>query len=490
MGAQVENSGKNLQVCFHTTVQKAFPHGFQPAVAMDRKKFVNSWSALGFGKFPGDVNYEGPFLDIAKKVCFSADRKYYAFTSEARFAIQSLLSEAKQKGYNTIYYTTFYHTYQNILEEAGVVNDRYLSAALYKYFPDVDCSREYFRLDGKISPETELLELFREKCAMRIDEVQEARPLLPEFFLLQTLKNSRRFISYGGYLFIAPAYIKIDNYEVAKAVSEIAERLEKKDYAPSSDWKLPNTIAENPEVPLEALIRILCARHFPGYKLTDTGLLCRPGFKLKTSDIIRNFCLENDKFSLSDIVYHVYKFMPRIAMNQVIAIAQATAVQVGEKEFVNLDYLDLDIDAIDNALMRIAGDFPISIQHVPDLFSLPAIEGYPWNLHLLASYCLNKSKCFFLARLSANNSLFGIIAPERFRNLDYYVLSAVIAVQHGVEPEEGAIKKFIFNHGLVAKKREGYISEIKKNMLYFMQEKADQEALAEKKPGKAHSPGM
>lgn len=461
---------RNLQVDFHTTVQKAFPYGFKPDVLMERIKLVNAWSALGFGKFPYDAQNEIPFLELAKRVGMFVNGRYYIFTNEARAAIRAVLDEVEQTGANLIFYDKLYEAYQHALTEAGVPNVEFFDVSLHKYFPDLNCSREYFRFKVEITPEREMIGIFGQRVAMTVEEIEAALPWQSQSFIRETLSHAQHLMNCGEGLYILAEALVFDEAEVAAAFRTVSMMLEEQGFAGLYAWELPHTMAINPGVPLWGLIKVLAKRRYPIYRLTDTGVLCRPGYYIKHATLIRDYCKNTRAFSLADIEAYMLQHVKTIAVNQIVKIAQESALQIDEKHFVALDTYEFDIEVIDRELERRLEGFPSSVKDIRDLKSLPAPSGAKWTHHMLASYCLRKSWDFALVRPTANNSAHGIIVPRHLAGLDYYTLAATILLYHNVRPEFEEVQKFTMTHGMLYSKKRSPILQVISKMYELTEE--------------------
>lgn len=461
---------KNLQVEFHTTLQEAFPYGFKPDVLMERMKLVNAWNALGFGKFPYDAQNEIPFLELAKRVGMFVNGRYYIFTNEARAAIRAVLDEVRQAGANLVFYSRLHDAYQHPLTEAGVPNAEFLSVSLHKYFPDLTCSREYFRYDAEITPEREMIGIFNKKVAMRQDEIEAALRWQSPDFVAETLKHAQHLMNCGSGLYILSDALVFDEAEVAAAFRVVSGMLDEQGFAGLHAWELPHTLAINPGVPLWGLIKVLAKRRYPIYRLTDMGVLCRPGYWIKTGTLIRDFCKNTRAFSIDDVEAYIRQHVESVAINQIVRSAQAWALQIDERRFVALDTYEFDIDAIDAELQRRMDGFPCAVKDIRDLGSLPVPEGARWTPHMLASYCMRKSWALSLVRPAPNNSAQGIIVPRRLAKLDYYTLAATLLLFHNIAPEFDAVHKFTTEHGLFYSKKRAPILRVISRMYELTEE--------------------
>lgn len=442
---------------FTNLIRREFPGGLTPGSIIDRKKLARLFQDhLPFSSH-ADYEDEASITALCKEFCIPVGKKFYAVSPAARCNLAKILEELHSSLRNTIYFICLYNKYAQGLQGIDINSPQILSACINKFF-SVSVNEEYFCFHPLETPEMEVLRIFGESIIVTPESIGERLPFIPVDIVRKILADSGRFIAQKNDTLISKAALEFDEEEFEKALAETRAQINETGYMPLKLLKFPCTQELNPGIPRETILTAFAE------KLSDKELERHAQFiRCKNApslpSIITEFCRNADSFSYDELKE---KFgIDGVSIRNWIGLAQKSAIQVDKEHFVNRDKIEFDVQKIDATLLDLTGGKPFTILSFTEFALLPPVHGYPWNSHLLQSFCIHASEIFSLSQPACNNSCIGIIfRKDSAKNSDYSSLVVKIALEDGISPDFISMKRYIEKKGIFANKRDYTINNL------------------------------
>lgn len=441
---------------FNALVLKSFKYGIRPRLAADRAKATAAWLEMFGVPF---VEGEDALTSLARKSCAEVDGTFYGISLEAIAILDAEIATIHNGGMNTVYFDRLYQAHSHSLFAAGLLSADIMAGAIKNRYPYFVFANDHFRIDKAKTLEDEILSLAEGRDNIVFYELAKALPFIPQDKLKDCLQNCIRLEAVNDDNFVRVDSTLFDEDEREKCLQIVKNQLTNDGYCPSQLLSLNRSADNNPDVPKEILTKIFVRLVLGDQYVLRGGIIRKIDTNLKTSTLIRNYCLEHSSFRLDELAAYADSLGKRGNVHY-LQIAQNTSIQIDANRFVALDMIDFDIDAIDTALDIVIEKRMSPLLSVSSFHLFPAISGYRWNHHLLMSYCLLESNKYTFLCPAHNNKCVGIICRKDNKENNYYFLAANIAISDNIEININSVENYALSKGLLGRKRTSAVRQL------------------------------
>ena len=290
------------------------------------------------------------------------------------------------------------------------------------------------------------------------EQLKARLPYVPIDKIKQVLAQNRDFIWVNTGIYTHTSKLEIDKVEQRAIEQRIEGKIAEQGYVSLANIAVSNNLERNPELSETAvkngLFQICLADRYE-----KRGNIITPkGSVLNSVAVFKDYCLSHDRLTL-DKLLGFEKEISCNGYNQSLFVAYDTMVRVDKDTFVSEGEIEFDIELTDNALARFVKTDTIPLRAVKSFTLFPYVDGYPWNLFLLESYCRRFSNLFKFQCLSVNSKNVGAIVRKSAGFTDYPAVLAYAVANSDVRLREKEVGDFLFESGYVAR-RTGVISNV------------------------------
>lgn len=392
-------------------LRSAFKHGFRMHSSLEFQRFDHCFEQIYHEPLPLT---EDALLSMIQGCCLIYGEMAYLPEELIDEPLkQKLLEDIEQKmrSGQRVFYQVIYDQYSNALISSKIQNVDMLKSYLSYVFKDQYHMAQSY-MSCVLDDSNPALDDIRE-CVLShgktisFDQLYASLPNLPKQVIEEALHTSHEFILFThacvheSQLYFPDDFLKeIDN--------QIQQTLEDKGFMTGDD--LYNVIKENyPDVidnnigfPVYGFRDILKTKYKFDEKYAFQGNIISPlGKNLSSKDILKNYALSHDTFTVSDILNLTSNSKSdgkySLARGYIDTLYESH-LRISQEGFASKKYAQFDIDAIDDLLDRICVNEYIPLQSIAD-FSLFPYAGFPWNTFLLEHYVAEYSKKFKLIHI-------------------------------------------------------------------------------------------
>jgi hypothetical protein len=252
--------------------------------------------------------------------------------------------------------------------------------------------------------------------------------------------------------------IEFDKAECVEVCSHIKTDISDNGFASLASVYFPESLALNPELS-EAAIKSgvfqVCLSE--GFE-RQGNIITAKGGALNSADVLEGFCRSNVRLTLDDLC-DCEKEITGYVNNQSLAAAYRCMIRINRDTFVSDSEIQFDVAATDCALDRFIPGDVIPLQGVTSFMSFPYINGFPWNLYLLESYCRRFSERFEFQCLTVNSLNVGAIFRRAAKYASYAEVLAAAVASEPIELSSKDVGDYLVGRGYIAR-RTNFVADV------------------------------
>jgi hypothetical protein len=435
-------------------LEKAFPNGIRPNSRIDIKNFQKYFFQINGVEIPSGID----MASLLETIGIRHGEKIFPVTSSGKNSLANLLDHLISQGNRLFYYDEFYDTHADFLGQIHISSAELLKTVLISIFPSCHYSRLYFSVSKNDSIESEVLRCFNMATTLLYEQIKEKLPYVPLDKIKQVLTQNGDFIWVSSGIYTHIGKIEIDEFDLRTIERKIKAETAEHGYISLAAIDVTQSLGLNPTLSEAAIKKGLFQKYFADRYENRGNIITRKGTILSSVAVFEDYCRAHERLTLDEL-FEFEKEIYGNAYNRSLSVAYDTMVRVDKDTFVSDSQINFNVELTDNAISRFVKTDVIPLRAVTSFTLFPYIDGYPWNLFLLESYCRRFSKSFKFQCLSANSLNVGAIFRKSAGFTDYTSILAYAVAHSDVRLLEKEVGEFLFDSGYVARRR-GVVSKV------------------------------
>jgi len=435
-------------------LEKHFPNGIRPDSIIDINKLKNIYRTdTGVG-LPSEIEISSLLYEIG----ISHGKKVFIFPSSSKKSLKALIDDLVSEGYRLFYYNEFYKIHAKYLQQIHIFSAELLRLVLSSLLPSLYYTKKHFSVTKNESAEGALSSCFASAHSLSYQQLKERLPYLPLEKIKQILAQNSEFIWVNTGLYTHISNIEIDEVERLTVERKIKTEITECGYVSLATFDVSASFERNPALSETAvkngLFQICLADRYEkrGNIITSKGAV------LNSVAVFKDYCLSRERLTLDELI-ELEKVINGRVNSQSLFVAYDTMVRIDKDTFISEGEIKFHVEPIDNALARFVKKDVIPLWAVKSFTLFPYVDGYPWNLFLLESYCRRFSNLFKYQCLSVNSKNVGAIFRKSAGFTDYPAVLAYAVANSHIRLSEKEVGDYLFENGYIAR-RTGIISNV------------------------------
>jgi len=442
------------KISIEAVLEKHFPNGIRPASIIDINKLKNFYFAFTCEHLPADIEISSLLLTIGIK----HKDKVFAISSSNKKDLMKLIDDLISEDNLLFFYEELYDAHAVFLQKIQIFSPELLKTVLSGILPFFRYSRIFFSIDKRVTAESEVLRCYETAVCLSYEQLKEKLPYVPIDKIKQVLSQNQDFIWVSAGVYTHTSKLEIDTIECQAIEQQIEGIIDEQGYVSLANIDFFNNDGRNPDLSEIAVRNGLFQKCFTDRYEKRGNIITPKGSVLNSYAVFKEYCLSHSSLTL-DKLLGFEKEISFNGYNQSLFVAYENMIRINKDTFVSDNEIEFNIELTDKALARFVHRNVIPLRAVTSLTLFPHIDGYPWNLFLLESYCRRFSNLFAFQCLSANSRNVGAICRKSAGFTDYPAVLAYAVANSGVRLHEKDVADFLFNSGYVAR-RTGIIAEV------------------------------
>lgn len=400
----IELKSEKLDVSDYCLVIKSqFPDGYAFTNPLRKKRFIREYAKITGKEFSDSDNV------------YNRKIRQVGFISEEKVYLPSIISDEIKKGIKifidsflekspVVYYSVIYQAFNEKLSSAfGEDMLKNYITFIFKNmysFSDMFVASKGMQVDMK----RVLIETFLNcGCPLNIDEIYNKLPNISRDAINAIIKDKDFIVNFKGKSYFYKDIFVIDDIELNAIKTFIIKKIQEKESVNGTELysfindKLPNLIESNPGVTDLGFKNILKLKLIDNFNFKG-DIISAIDQELDIHKLYKNFCKQREKFTISELK----EFKNSIKQSYIDwDVVLMEAVRINSNTFIRRDYINFDVQKIDNAIDSYFSKDYISFNDVINFTEFPSI-GYTWNNYVLESYLFVNSIKFKLLHASFN----------------------------------------------------------------------------------------
>lgn len=436
-------------------LEEHFTNGIRPNSIIDINKLKRYYHEATNGEI---ISEDIDIPSLLNVIGIRHDEKVFSIPASGKKGLVHLLDRLISKENRLFFYDEFFDIHADFFQEMHIFSSELLKTLLPNILPSFFYLRSFFSIEGNITVESEVLRCYETAVCLSYDQVKAKLLYVPLDKIKQVLAQYSDFIWVAAEVYTHVSKVEIAGNDRHIAEDKVKDEIAERGYASLASLDVLASLELNPDLSETAVKNGLYQICFAGRYEKRGNIIAPKGKIINSVSVFRDYCLTHDHL----MVYELLEFEKEIngsVHSQSLSVAYDTMVRVDKDTFVRDSEVSFDIEATDNALALFIHTGVIPLQAVTSFTSFPYINGYPWNLYLLESYCKRFSKHFMYQCLSVNSRNVGAIFRRSAGFTDYIdVLAAAVAATN-IQLNEKVVGDFLFENRYVAQ-RTGSISKV------------------------------
>lgn len=407
-------------------LSSSFANGMRKNAAIAQKKFRKAYLDLTGRELPESVDID--VLASAAGVAY--DGKFYAVSETDRQEMRKLISTAAGNGNRVIFYEEFYRRHLDFMARAGIFSSDMLSAVLRQILPEMWYNRTFFTLTDGDTLEQNIVNCFGDASMRTYDEIKVRLVYADLSQIRQICSYSNKFVWVKDETYALTDRIQLSQADIDQSLGTISQDIERQGFSVFQRISVSESMEWNPDMPEAAIQKALYLKHLAPLYAKNRSIITPLGVSLTAPMIMMEHCKGLRETTLSELQAYEEELTDRSTYS--LYAACETMIRVDRDHFVSLDAIDFNIRTIDDALSLYVQGKVIPLASVKSFTSFPEVDGHPWNLFLLDSFCRHKSLQFHTMGGPAKSRPVGAIFPVQMRFDSYNDLLARTVAESGL----------------------------------------------------------
>lgn len=432
-----------------------FVNGMRKNAAIAQKRFRRAYLDLTGDVFPESVNID----ELAAAVGFEYAGKFYAVSENNQQTLQKLVLAAVRIGNRVMFYEELYRQHMDFMAEAGVFSADLLKAVLKQIFPDMCYKRTFFSPTDKDSLEQDIIDCFGDTPMRTCAELKERLLYANLSQIRLTCSRSDKFVWAKEETYALTDQIRLWQSDIECSMDTISRDIENQGFSVFQRISISESAGRNPHVPETAVREAMYIKHLAPHYEKTRSIITPPGISFNPSMVMVEYCKGLREATLSELQAYEEALTDRT--RHFLSAACDTMIRVDREHFVSLDAIEFNIHGVDDALSLFVQDSIVPLGSVKSFTSFPEVNGHPWNLFLLDSFCRHKSMRFRTMGGPAKSKPVGAIFPFRMQFDSYDALLAQVAAKSGLALRPDTLGDFFTQNAYTLRRIEtsGIINE-------------------------------
>ena len=439
-------------------LSEKFPNGFRT----DSEIEINHFRRCATDIIGVELNIsDDELIKTITSVGTQLDNRVYSVSEETKNTIKTMVEEYFLNGAEAIFYDAFFEREKNWLASEHIVLPRLLKEIILSTIPEMLFTETFFGFSDdpiSLTVEKEVLRVWGNNVLQSYEELSEKLLYTPTFRIKQMLGQHNDFIrnSAGVYTHITKVLIpETDREEIVAAVER---GISAHNFVTVSDLPLGNIIELNSELSKMAVRDAVFRACLMEYNLRGS-VISRKYAEVDAYILTEEYCTERNKCTLNELSDYWKEITGTKGYQSPMEVAYRVMVRVDEKNFVAEEYVDFDVQSIDNTIeSMLNGREYLPLKSVTTFALFPHCE-QNWNLFLLESFVFRFSKKFRFNVLSPNSQNIGAIVRKQC-HLDYHDIMVDAVLKADVELEKEAVLNYLCENGYLGRRRYTKVDDI------------------------------
>jgi hypothetical protein len=429
-------------------LDRHFRNGIRQNSIIDLNRLKNYYVEMTGKDISEDVADISSALEaVGTKHC----NKVYAVSASGKQELAKLVNRLLSEDNRIFYYDELYDVHADFLHRIHIFSSALLRTVLLEICPFLWHRKNYCQTSKEITVESEIIRYYETIVILSYEQLKERMPYVPIASIKQVLACGGDFIWVNTGVYTHVSNIEFDKSEFCKACSKLEKEVSDYGFASLASIDVGASVELNPQLSKTAIKKGLFQAYLADRFENRGNIITMRGTVLNSVAVFENFCRSHDHLTLTELLDYEMQINGGVH-SQSLLVAHNIMIRTDRETFVADNKIQFDITATDDALFRFVQGNVIPLRAVTSFMSFPYIDGYPWNLFMLESYCRRFSKRFGFKCLSVNSRSVGAIFKKSARFVDYteVLAAAVAAEQIKLNPIE--VGNFLFENGYVARR--------------------------------------
>jgi len=431
-----------------------FPNGIRPNSLIDVNNLRKYYCEIIGEEIPSEIE----IASLLGTIGIQHGKKIFIVTSSGKKSLVELLNRLIVEGDRLFYYDEFYDTHADFLGEIHIFSAELLKTVLTSILPSMCYSVLYFSVSINESAETEVLRCFNSKITLSYGQLKAILRYIPLDRIKQVLAQNGDFVLVNRGVYTHTCKIEIERFDLQTVEQRIKAKTAERGYISLAALDVSEIVELNPELSESAVKKGLFQKYLASRYENRGNIIVPKGAVLNSVAVFKNYCQAHDRLTLDEL-FEFEKKVNGSARSQSLLVAYDIMVRIDKNIFIRDGEIDFDVNLTDNALARFVNTNVIPLRSVTSFTLFPYVNGYPWNLFLLESYCRRFSNLFKFKCLSVNSMNVGAIFRKSAGFTDYIAVLVHAVANSDVRLLEKDVGDFLFDSGYVARRR-GVISNV------------------------------
>lgn len=429
-------------------ISDIFPNGLRKSSKIAKKKFLTAYKNTTGKDFPDNINLDA----LALQVGFEYENKIYVLSEETKDFLKGVVDDIRKDGFHLVYYKELYNAFSEQLSANKITSADMLKTVLETVAPDMIFRKLYASFSKDASLVDDIIHAYGDDIYIDYHEIKRRLPYADFNQIRLTCSRSNEFVSMGDEVYALSERITLSEDDIENARKSIERDVADKNFAKLVSIDVYESECMNPGISVYALQTLLFDRFLTENYDRKRSIITRKGTEIRVYDVMKEFCLEHDQVSVSEI--EAYERDISGSFTYGLRAAFDSLIRVNKETFVYRDMVSFDIEATDYAISMYVQNRVFPLADIENFTSFPYVDGFPWNSYLLDSFCSHCSKKFRSMGGPAKHDIIGAIYPIQMMFDNYDSLLAKVAADSDLELTEKTIGDLFSAHKYWLRKRE------------------------------------
>lgn len=417
----------------------SFTNGIKKDASIAKRKFYNAYAE----KYGIDLSEDIDLDDLFQECALEYDGKFYAMSATLIDFICEQLKDYSTEGDMLFFYDEFYDKNISQFSEHGVTTAEMLKSILEKKFPNYYYKSNCFATRKGLTLEQVVNAAYGEDVCLSMDELQNRLPFIGASQILPVLSRSNSgFVRVNDGIYAMGSRVHIAQSDVEQSKQIVEHDIRTQGYSLIKSLVVEESVAENPEIPEQALQLVLFDLYLANDFSRNRGLISPLGEADSVVGVLSNYCRKHNRITLKEVEEYEKEFTGEDSARRSLRVVTDAMIRVSEDTF--LAQVDFDVAAVDKAIEPFFRDRKIiSLKNVSSFSVFPDVEGVAWNSYLLASYLRRYSERWSFIGEEHKKKSVGAIFDKSLTFDSYDDAIAQAVAESGIELTQEEICDFL-----------------------------------------------
>lgn len=432
----------------NTILATAFVNGMRKNAVIAQKKFRKAYLSLTSEMFPESVDIDA----LAAAVSFEYAGKFYTISKANQEKLKRLVIASVNSGNRVMFYEELYCQHMGFMAEAGIFSGDLLKIVLKRILPDMCYRHTFFSPTDQDSLEEDIIDCFGNVPMQTYAEIK-GRLLYTDLSQIRlTCSRSDKLVWAKEETYALTDQIRLSQSDIECSMDTISQDIENQGFSVFQRISISESAEQNPDLPETAVREAMYIKHLAPFYEKNHSIITLPGASFSPSSVMVEYCKGLRETTLSELQAYEEALTGRSP--HFLSAAYNTMLRVDREHFVSLGAIEFNIHGVDDALSLFVQDNIVPLRSIQSFTSFPEVDGYPWNLFLLESFCRHKSMRFRTMGGPAKSKPVGAIFPLQMQFDSYDTLLAQVAARNGLALQPDTLGDFFTQNAYTLRRIE------------------------------------